>query len=80
MGEITTSMGHVAGHLKSMQAISNVSDSIEAIELQAAARLIDTKFAVETAKLMKNQLISKYAHSMVAKGNESEKDKLMLII
>ena len=80
LGEITTSMGHVAGHLKSMQAISNVSDTIEAIELQAAARLIDTKFAVETAKLMKNQLINKYAHSMVAKGNESEKDKLMLII
>ena len=73
-------MGHVAGHLKSMQTISNVSDSIEAIELQAAAETYRYKFAVETAKLMKNQLISKYAHSMVAKGNESEKDKLMLIV
>ena len=80
LGEITESMGHVAGHLKSMQAVSNISDSIQAIELQAAARLMDTNFAVETAKLMKNQLISKYAHSMVSKANNSEKDKLNLIL
>ena len=70
----------MAGHLKSMQAVSNISDSIQAIELQAAARLMDTNFAVETAKLMKNQLISKYAHSMVSKANNSEKDKLNLIL
>ena len=63
-----------------MQAISNLSDSIQVIELQAAARLMDTNLALETAKLMKNQLISKYAHSMVSKANESEKDKLNVII
>ena len=53
---------------------------MEAIELQAAARLMDTKFATETAELMKNQLINKYAHSMVSKANESERDNLLVII
>ena len=73
-------MGFVSGHLNSMLAYSDLSSSIEAIELQAAARLMDTKFATETAELFKNQLISKYAHSMISKGNESEKDKLLVII
>ena len=80
LDEITESMGFVAGHMRSMQAISNLSDSIQVIELQAAARLMDTNLALETAKLMKNQLISKYAHSMVSKANESERDKLNVII
>ena len=53
---------------------------MEAIELQAAARLMDTKFATETAELMKNQLINKYANLMVSKANESEKDNLLVII
>ena len=66
--------------MRSMQAISSLSDSIQAIELQAAARLMDTDLAIETAKLMKNQLISKYASSMISKANESEKDKLNVII
>ena len=78
--EITESLGFVAGHMRSMQAISSLSDSIQAIELQAAARLMDTDLAIETAKLMKNQLISKYANSMISKANESEKDKLNVII
>ena len=73
-------MGFVAGHMRSMQAISNLSDTIQVIELQAAARLMDTNLALETAKLMKNQLISKYAHSMVSKANESERDKLNIIV
>ena len=41
---------------------------------------MDTDLAIETAKLMKNQLISKYANSMISKANESEKDKLNVII
>ena len=80
LNEIKESKGFVSGHLNSMLAYSDLSSSIEAIELQAAARLMDTKFATETAELFKNQLISKYAHSMISKGNESEKDKLLVII
>ena len=80
LDEIKESMGFVSGHLKSMQAYSDLSNSMEAIELQAAARLMDTKFATETAELMKNQLINKYANSMVSKANESERDNLLVII
>jgi flagellin-like hook-associated protein FlgL len=63
-----------------MQAYSNLSNSMEVIELQAAARLMDTKFATETAELMKNRLINKYAHSMVSKANDSERDNLLVIL
>ena len=80
LDEIKESMGFVSGHLNSMQAYSDLSNSMEVIELQAAARLMDTKFATETAELMKNQLINKYAHSMVSKANESERDNLLVII
>ena len=80
LSEIKESMGFVSGHLKSMQAYSDLSNSMEVIELQAAARLMDTKFATETAELMKNQLINKYANLMVSKANESEKDNLLVII
>ena len=53
---------------------------MESIELQTAARLMDTNFALETAKLMKNTLIQKYATSMVSKANEIEDNKKLLIL
>ena len=49
------------GHFKSTQAYSDLSNSMEAIELQAAARLMDTKFATEIG-INENQLINKYAN------------------
>ena len=62
LASITTSMGHVSGHLASLQAFGDVSSSVSAIEIQSMTRLMDTNFAVETAKLLKNSLISSYAH------------------
>ena len=41
---------------------------------------MDTNFALETAKLMKKNLIQKYATSMVAKANEIEENKKLLIL
>ena len=41
---------------------------------------MDTNFAVETAKLMKNTLIQKYATAMVSKANETEENKKLLIL
>ena len=41
---------------------------------------MDTNFALETAKLMKNTLIQKYATSMLPKANEVEENKKILIL
>ena len=79
LASITTSMGHVSGHLASLQAFGEVSSSVSAIEMQSAARLMDTNFAVETAKLLKNSLISSYAHAMVSEANEIKRKKLIVL-
>ncbi len=78
--EINTSLGHVAGGISALSAYGNISSALESIELQTAAKLMDTNFAVETAKLMKNTLIQKYATSMVTKANQSEENKKLLIL
>ena len=78
--EINTSLGHVAGGMTALAAYGNISSAMASIELQTAARLMDTNFALETAKLMKNTLIQKYATSSVSKANEIEDDKRILIL
>ena len=78
--EITTSLGHVAGGINSLGAYKNIANAMSSIELQSAARLMDTNFALETAKLMKNTLIQKYATAMVSKANAIEDNKKVLIL
>ena len=80
IGEIETSLGHVAGHINSLGAYQNTANALASIELESAAKLMDTNFALETAKLMKKTLIQKYATSMVAKANEIEENKKLLIL
>ena len=57
IGEIETSLGHVAGHINSLGAYQNTANALASIELESAAKLMDTNFALETAKLMKKTLI-----------------------
>ena len=80
IGEIQTSLGHVSGHLTSVGGFQNTASALASIELESAARLMDTNFAVETARLMKNTLIQKYATSMGTKANEVEENKKLLIL
>jgi len=61
-------------------AYQNTANALASIELESAAKLMDTNFALETAKLMKKTLIQKYATSMVAKANEIEENKKLLIL
>ena len=77
---ITTSLGHVAGGISALSGYKNISNSLSTIELESASRLMDTNFALETAKLMKNTLIQKYASAMVSKAQESENNKKLLIL
>lgn len=79
LGEITESLGDISGHLTSLGAYRNASSSMNAIQLQAASKLMDTNFALETAKLFKNKLISSYAKNVVGTAINIEKDKLIVI-
>ena len=48
IGEIETSLGHVAGHINSLDAYQNTANALASIELESAAKLMDTNFALET--------------------------------
>ena len=66
--------------MSALSGYKNISNSLSTIELESASRLMDTNFALETAKLMKNTLIQKYASAMVSKAQESENNKKLLIL
>ena len=68
IGEITESLGSVAGGFQSLQAYQNVASTTAAHLLKAASNLQDTDFAEETAKITKQSLIKNYALAMVEIG------------
>lgn len=79
LGEITESQGDVSAGISTLGGYRNASTSMKAIQLQSASRLMDTNFALETAKLLKNKLISSYANNMISEANNIEKDKLITL-
>ena len=79
IGEITQSLGSVAGSFASLRAYQNVASTTAAHLLKAASNLQDTDFAEETAKITKQSLIKNYALAMVATANAEEMEKLKLL-
>ena len=79
IGEITQSLGSVAGSFASLRAYQNVASTTAANLAQAASNLQDTDFAEETAKITKQSLIKNYATAMVATANAEEMEKLKLL-
>jgi len=79
LGEITQSLGAVAGSYRSLQGYQNVAESSAAHLLEAAANLQSTDFALETAKLTKNSIIQNYGLAMVAQVNNEELKKLKIL-
>ena len=79
IGEITESLGSVAGGLASLRAYQNVATTTAAHLLKAASNLQDSDFAEETAKITKQSLIKNYATAMVATANAEEMEKLKLL-
>ena len=79
LGEITQSLGHVAGGLGSLRGYQHVAEASSATLIQAASHLQDTNIAAETAKATKNQIIKNYALAMVAHANNEEMEKLKVL-
>ena len=79
LGEITQSLGAVAGSYRSLQGYQNVAESSAASLLEAASNLQSTDYAIETAQLTKNSIIQNYAMAMVAQVNNEELKKLKIL-
>ena len=79
IGEITQSLGSVAGSFTSLRAYQNVASTTAAHLIEAASNLQSTDFAEETAKITKQSLIKNYALAMVATANAEEMEKLKLL-
>ena len=79
IGEITQSLGSVAGSFTSLRAYQNVASTTAAHLLEAASNLQNTDFAEETAKLTKAQILAKAATSMLAQANKAKETMLALL-
>ena len=79
LGEITQSLGNVSGALTSLGAFSNISTSSAANLIAAADNLQSTNFALESARLVKANLLKNYSLTLTAQANSSEVSKLKLL-
>ncbi len=79
LGQITQSLGAVAGSLQSLKGYQAVAESSAANLLEAASNLQSTDLAIETAKLTKASIIQNYALAMVAQVNNEELQKLKIL-
>ncbi len=79
IGEITRSLGSVAGSIQSFNGYLNIAESSSAALIAQAAKLQDTDFAQETARLAKNAILKNYSLAMVAQVQNADEDQLKLL-
>ena len=72
LNEIAVGLGHIAADLASLKAFQAVAANTSANLAAAAARIMDTDFAKETANLAKNSVLNQSAMAMVAQANQAQ--------
>ena len=70
--EVAAALGNVAADLASLKALQAVAANTSANMAAAAARVMDTDFAKETADLTKNSILNQAALSMAAQANDAQ--------
>ena len=70
--EVAAALGNVAADLASLKAFQAVAANTSANMAAAAARVMDTDFAKETADLTKNSILNQAALSMAAQANDAQ--------
>lgn len=70
--EVAAALGNVAADLVSLKAFQAVAANTSANMAAAAARVMDTDFAKETADLTKNSILNQAALSMAAQANDAQ--------
>lgn len=72
LADIAESLGNVAAGIASLKSRQAVAYSASANLEAAAARIMDTDFAKETANLTKNTVLNQSAMAMVAQANQAQ--------
>ena len=79
LNEIAVGLGHIAADLASLKAFQAVAANTSANLAAAAARIMDTDFAKETANLTKFSVLNQSAMAMVAQANQAQSAVLAVL-
>jgi flagellin len=77
--DVANTLGHIAAGISSLKARQAISYSSAANLEAAAARVMDTDFAKETANLTKNSVLNQSAMAMVAQANQAQSAVLAVL-
>ena len=72
LADVAESLGNVAAGIASLKSRQSVAYAASANLEAAAARIMDTDFAKETANLTKNTVLNQSAMAMVAQANQAQ--------
>ena len=77
--DVANTLGHIAAGISSLKARQSISYASSANLEAAAARIMDTDFAKETANLTKNSVLNQSAMAMVAQANQAQSAVLAVL-
>ena len=72
LGSVATALGMIAADLTALKAFQGAASSTSANVAAAAARIMDTDYATETASLTKNSILNQAALAMAAQANNAQ--------
>ena len=72
LGTVATALGNIAADLTALKAFQGASSATSANTAAAAARIMDTDYATETASLTKNSILNQAALAMAAQANNAQ--------
>ena len=79
LADVALTLGHIAAGISSLKARQNIAYATSANLEAAAARIMDTDFAKETANLTKFSVLNQSAMAMVAQANQAQSAVLAVL-
>ena len=72
LASVSTALGQIAADLTALKAFQGAASATSANTAAAAARIMDTDYATETASLTKNSILNQAALAMAAQANNAQ--------
>ena len=72
LGSVASALGAIAADLTALKAFQGAASATSANTAAAAARIMDTDYATETASLTKNSILNQAALAMAAQANNAQ--------
>ncbi|MAY90576.1 MAG: hypothetical protein CMN00_05265 [Rickettsiales bacterium] len=69
---VATALGNIAADLTALKSMQNAASATGANLVATGSRVLDTDFALETAKLTKNSILNQAAMAMSAQANQAQ--------